>query len=147
MLGQNQTKIVDVAQRFSRKLHFSDFSLLIVPYHPARFKKNIVREYLEIKVCITVGHIHCKIAYLAQTRIFWETLFTYFFLLIVLYHATKFEKIPRVDPRYKNLHNFGQPSGQNFSFGQQKKFFWKFHLMYFYQLIVPYDAAHFENHP
>ena len=92
-----------------------------------------------------MGHIHCKIAYLAQTKIFWETLFTYFFLLIVLYHATKFEKIPRVDPRYKNLHNFGQQSGQNFSFGQQKNFFWKFHLMYFYQLIVPYDAAHFEK--
>ena len=137
MLGQNQTKIVDLAQRFSRKLHFSDFSLLIVPYHPARFKKNIVREYLEIKVCITVGHIHCKIAYLAQTRIFWETLFTYFFLLIVLYHATKFEKIPRVDLKQKNLHNFGQPLGQNCSFGQQKNFFWKFHLIHFYQLIVP----------
>ena len=144
MLGQNQTKIVGLAQRFSRKLHFSDFSLLIVHYHPARFKKTLL-EYLEIKVCMTVGHIHCKIAYLAQKRNFWETLFTYFFLLIVLYHATKFEKIPRVDPRYKNLHNFGQPSGQNFSFGQQKKFFWKFHLMYFYQLIVPYDAAHFEK--
>ena len=137
MLGQNQTKIADLAQRFSRKLHFSDFSLLIVPYHPAKFKKNIVREYLEIKVCLTVGHNHCKITYLAQKRIFLETLFACFFLLIVLYHATKFEKIPRVDPKHKNLHNFGPPLGQNCSFGQQKNFFWKFHLMHFYQLIVP----------
>ena len=136
MLGQNQTKIVDLAQRFSQKLHFSDFSLLIVPYHPARLKKNIVREYLEIKVCITVGHNHCKIAYLAQKRNFLGNLFAYFFLLIVLYHATKFEKIPRVNPKQKSLHNFGQPLSQNCSFGQQKNFFWKFHLIHFYQLFV-----------
>ena len=59
---------------------------------------------------------------------------------VIIYH-------PRVDPRYKNLHNIGQPSGLNFSFGQQKNFFWIFNLMYFHQLIVPYDAAHFEKNP
>ena len=82
MLGQNQTKIVDLAQRFSQKLHFSDFSLLIVPYHPARLKKNIVREYLEIKVRITGATITAKLPIWPKRGIFWETLFAYFFSLL-----------------------------------------------------------------
>ena len=55
---------------------------------------------------------------------------------MVLYHATKFEKIPRVDP-----------IGPKMFIWPKKISFWKFYLMHFYQSIVPYDTVHFEKYP
>ena len=68
-----------------------------------------------------------------------------FYLLVVSYHAAKFEKNPFRKSGDISLHNFGPQLGPKWPFSSKEDFFWK--LSYFSLLIVPYYAANFEKNP
>ena len=84
-----------------RKLHFSDFYVLIVLHHPAKFEKNSYNKSSD-KNLGTFGkqssHIWAKINNLGKKRIFGEISPNEFYQIIVTCHAAKFGK--RICTRY-----------------------------------------------
>ena len=93
ILGHIWALIAHLAKKeFLEKIYSSDFYLLIVPCHAAKFEK-FLRAYPELQTCVILHHNWVIIAHLTQESIFWKTsLVSVYDLLIVPHHAAKLVK-------------------------------------------------------
>ena len=132
---QNPAKIAHCSKGgFFRKFYHSNFYLLTVPYHTAKYEKKSLEQIIGPKLPIWL-----KIKFWGETSVKWF-LSTYFFFSCCKIWKKSLEWIRR----YK-LYNFGPQLGQNCPFCPKKDFLGNFTWMNFTNLRVPFHTAKFEK--